>query len=81
MTDTYVSIEDMLYKVPSVLYGVDVCFKSYFVLNCKYPPESEHIWLIIQKAVFEINTSLDKRIPIVHQVLNDLEKICYNLIN
>jgi len=32
--------------------ALDVCLKAFFALDSKYPVESEHFWLMIQKALY-----------------------------
>ncbi|KAK0156846.1 hypothetical protein PV327_011578, partial [Microctonus hyperodae] len=45
-----------MYQMSSFLQGLDICFKSFHVLNVHYPLDSEHIWLIIQRVLYEFNT-------------------------
>lgn len=40
ITAAYVCINDCLWKVGSVLQAVDVCFKSFFVLDAEYQAEA-----------------------------------------
>ncbi|KAB0804414.1 hypothetical protein PPYR_01384 [Photinus pyralis] len=47
----------------------DTLFKLFHVLNLNYPQESEHIYLIIQKAVYKIDTPYDKNIPSIMDVV------------
>ncbi|EZA51528.1 hypothetical protein X777_09743, partial [Ooceraea biroi] len=43
ISSLYVCIDKVLYKVPSALKALEICFKSFHVLNAIYPPESKHL--------------------------------------
>lgn len=70
--NVYVSVQENVYIVPSVLKALDVCFKVFHVLQLKYPLECEHLWLFIQLGIYQIQTKFDNKIPslidIVHKV-------------
>lgn len=72
ITSSYVIIDQNLYKVPSVLKAIDICFKVFHVLHVQYPLECEQIWLFLQKAIYKISTTWDKKIPIVDTFLAEL---------
>lgn len=61
ITDSYVVIDNVRYRVPSPLRAIDICFKSYQVLHANYPFQSDSLWLFIQKAVYDIHTEWDNR--------------------
>lgn len=67
----YVSYNHILYKVPSVLKGVDVCFQLIHVFNLKYPYESEHVWMFIQLGIYNMKTIYDK-IPNILDIVNKI---------
>ncbi|KAG8182903.1 hypothetical protein JTE90_028725, partial [Oedothorax gibbosus] len=67
--DSYIFIDKILYSVSSPLKAVDLCFKCIHALNATYAPESMQIWLLIQKAVYNITTKYDKQIPSVNAIL------------
>lgn len=71
----YVSVDKLLFKVDNVLKGLDICFKSFHVLLAKYPLECEHLWLIVQHAVYQISTKWDNVIPRVTTILGSLKSI------
>ncbi|KAE8737637.1 hypothetical protein FOCC_FOCC016898 [Frankliniella occidentalis] len=60
VTAVYVSVADLLWKCDGVLEAVDLFFKSFFALHIEYPPESSHILIILQKAVYGLSTEYDK---------------------
>lgn len=70
---SYVAIDSVLYKLETPLSAVDCCFKVFWALNAKYPPESQHIWLLIQKLVYNIVTKQDKNLTSVNTIITDLK--------
>lgn len=48
-----VIINNIKYKLETPLKALDTCFKAFFTLNYKYPPESEQVWAFIQKFFFQ----------------------------
>ncbi|KAK3932764.1 LOW QUALITY PROTEIN: Glutamate racemase 2 [Frankliniella fusca] len=59
VTASYVVIDDILWKVSSVLKAVEVCWKACFSLNCDYSREAQHLWLLVQKALYNISLPED----------------------
>lgn len=49
-----VKINEEIYDVESPLKAVDVCFKSFFVLDAQFPTESEYCYLYLQEYVYKI---------------------------
>lgn len=37
-----------------LLQAVDTCFKTFFILDIKYPRQCEHVWEFLQSAIYEI---------------------------
>lgn len=62
------------YKVNSFLKAIDVCFKLFFVLNQRFPPECELLWLFIQQFIFEIKLKTDATNAKLLTVIADLRK-------
>jgi len=54
ITAAYVCNNNNLWKVGSVLQAVDVCFKLFFALDAEYQAEAYHLWLFIQRALYDI---------------------------
>lgn len=72
ITETYIVIDNNKYKASSILQGIDFVFKAFHVLHAKYPAESEHIWLILERALYKIDTSQPITSPGVLMILKDL---------
>ncbi|XP_031328278.1 uncharacterized protein LOC116159563 [Photinus pyralis] len=66
-------INGNLYLVPSIKKGIDTCFKFTMVLNLKYTAESEHLWYFIQRAIYNIETKYDHKIPAIISIVNQLK--------
>lgn len=71
----YVCIDQVLYKVPSALKALKVCFKSFHALDAIYPPESEHLWLLLQRSLFKFSTKWDKMTPYIMEVITELSNL------
>lgn len=52
-----VLIEDILYKFKTIFKAVDICFKIIHGLKMRYPDQSKHVWIFLQKVIFNIETS------------------------
>ncbi|XP_031334783.1 uncharacterized protein LOC116164711 [Photinus pyralis] len=70
ISHNYVVVDNIKYKCESSVQAVDTLFKLFHVCNIHYPPESEHIYLIIQKAIYKINTNFDKQIPSIMEIVS-----------
>lgn len=44
----FILLDDFKLKTNSALRAVDICFKSFFLFNIKYPPACEHFWHFIE---------------------------------
>lgn len=79
VNEAYVQVDDILYKVGNILEAIDVCFKTFHVFKISYPLMSEHIWLLIQKGIYNFNTKWDSIIPgtehILSKVLQSFQKV------
>lgn len=71
----YVCIDTVLYKVPSALKALEVCFKSFHVLDAEYPPESEHLWLLLQRSLFKFTTKWDKMTPYIMEIISEVSTL------
>lgn len=65
----YVVIDEIRYKVHSVLSGIDLTFNIFHVTNACYPAQSEYLWLSIQKSIYDIKTKHDKTIPYILDIM------------
>jgi len=73
VTASYVIINKYTFKVETPLKAIDICFKSFFALNLRYPIQSDHVWEFIQKYFYDITTEQDKKYQCVDNILNDFK--------
>ncbi|KAK3926321.1 F-box protein [Frankliniella fusca] len=69
VTASYVIVDDIIWKTGSVLKAIDVCFKSCFTLDCEFSPEAAHLWLLIQRALYDITLPNDVSVSTVPSTL------------
>lgn len=72
ITDSYVVIDDHFYKTCSVLQTFDFLFKAFHALNAHYPKECEHIWLVVERVLLILETSVVE-IPAVLTLITELQ--------
>lgn len=71
----YIIIDDIMYKMENVLKAVDFLYKIFQVLNIKYPPACEQVWLFIQKYIYGQTTKWDKYDKSVLNLIDQLKRI------
>ena len=55
-----VIINDVMYKLPTVIKALDITFKSHMTLNACYSKETHNFYTFLQKYVYQISTKYDK---------------------
>ncbi|KAL0105535.1 hypothetical protein PUN28_016899 [Cardiocondyla obscurior] len=70
----FISIDDVLYSVNFTLEAVDLCFKVFQVFHMNYPIFSEHLWIIIQRGIYNFTTKWDTVFPNIEHVIKKLEE-------
>jgi hypothetical protein len=60
------------YQFESVIKAFDTIFKLFHTSHICYPVQAEHLYLLIQRSVYKIQTEFDKSIPYIQDIL----KIC-----
>lgn len=73
ISDIFISVDDTLYKVPSTLKAIDLCFKFFQVFDIEYPIESAHIWLLFQRLLYDYTSNFDKMTPNIMEVISDIK--------
>lgn len=61
-------------NLESPIKAVDVAFKSYHALHAFYPPESEQLWLFLQRAVYGFDSKWDKKYDSVDRLVCEYSK-------
>lgn len=74
LSSFFISLDEILYSIPSAFQAIDTCFKIFHVLNAAYPVASEHIWLLIQRELYQITMKYDKKTSYILEIINALKK-------
>lgn len=75
ITAVYVCVNNNLWKLGSILQAVDVCFKSFFVFNAEYQVQAYHLWLFIQRALYDIYLVGERSVTNVTTLIDRLNQI------
>lgn len=73
--EVYLCIDNDTYLMPDLLTAIDICFKTFQVFNAQYPAQGEHLWLLIQKGLYKLETQWDPKISLISQILNDIKNL------
>lgn len=65
---------NLFFQVPSIVTGIDVCFKACFVFHVGFANASKSSWLFLQKAVYAIDTEHDGDNTKVLQLMADISQ-------
>lgn len=68
-----VVIDDFCYKLGTFQQALDVCFKTFFALDMAFTVQCDHVWLLIQKALYGFTTTDDVNILKLTSFLKKLE--------
>lgn len=68
----FVVCGEIKYKCSSILAALNTCFQVHVVLRTAFSLEAVHIWLLIQKFFFEIDTEFDLSLTNVNALLTTL---------
>lgn len=59
----------LIIKAATFLDALKFCFQTYFILDIKYSPESQHLWFLFQWELFNIVSEEDVKIPFLNDIL------------
>ncbi|KYQ46880.1 hypothetical protein ALC60_14110 [Trachymyrmex zeteki] len=65
----YVIIDNKSYQTKTFLAALQFCFQTYFILDLKYTPESQHLWFLLQWELFNIVCENDRNVPFINDIL------------
>lgn len=54
ITEAYVCVDKIFYQFQMTWEAFQTLFEIFYVFDTFYPPESSHLWGIIQQGLFEI---------------------------
>lgn len=68
-----VRIHEIIFNFVNIFEAIDCCFKLFWSLNLKYPEESKHCWLFIQKIIYKIKSVNDFTSAGVSSLIKEIE--------
>ncbi|XP_011858357.1 PREDICTED: uncharacterized protein LOC105555918 isoform X2 [Vollenhovia emeryi] len=54
ISHSHIIVDKVLYTCKNVVEAVELCFKLFHVFHCDYPPESKHVWQMIQQGFYNL---------------------------
>ncbi|XP_071575617.1 uncharacterized protein [Temnothorax nylanderi] len=71
--ESYVCVDETLYKVNTTIEAIDICFKAFHVFQLQYPGASEHLWILMQRGIYGFSTKWDPNISFIAHILKKLQ--------
>lgn len=68
-------VNETRYELGTFLKAIDLCYKSFFVLNASYPKASVHIWTFLQVFVYNMKDHTTKNFTSVNKLISAIQKI------
>ena len=70
----FVILERQTVKCSSLLKGLDLCFKLFYLLDIDYPWECQNLWDFVQKFIYGLGQGKgrEKSVPSVSLLMNYL---------
>lgn len=62
------------YLFKTLQQAIDLCFKSFYVFDLKYPVESSLVWTFFEKYVYEIDTKVQDQPSILISFIYNVKK-------
>ncbi|XP_026290971.2 uncharacterized protein LOC113215549 [Frankliniella occidentalis] len=59
----FIVLDDVRWEFDGPFEAIEAAFKLSFGLGAKYPPEARHIWIYLQRTLFNITTKDDYKSP------------------
>lgn len=72
MQAVVVAVDKISYRVPTVQEAFDVWFKSFYVFDASFPPESKHLCYLFQRGLYKFETPRDEQCPYTSTIIGDL---------
>lgn len=63
------------YVIEDPIAGFDFLFKSYLALSINYPDECKHLWLFVQKSIYNVHKDSDLQLSNLATFINDIDNI------
>lgn len=62
-TQVFIIVENRAINVPTVLKGVDLCFKIHFICDIHYSEFCKNVWYFLDFMFYKITDLTNKHIP------------------
>lgn len=62
-TQVFIIVENHAINAPTVLKGVDLCFKLHFICDLDYSEFCKNVWYFLDVVFYKTGTLNDKHIP------------------
>lgn len=77
LTEFFVFYANIFYKLPNLVFALDVAFKTFQVLDLKYPKECQTVWRYFRSYIFEIPVTNNEKDNVLVTILNDIRNIIF----
>ncbi|XP_032690237.1 uncharacterized protein LOC116853310 isoform X3 [Odontomachus brunneus] len=54
ISHVHVIVDQVLYTCENIIEATELCFKLFHAFHSDYPPESKHVWQLIQQGFFKL---------------------------
>jgi hypothetical protein len=54
ITHAHIIVDKVLYTCETVIEAAELCFKLFHAYHSDYPPESKHVWQLIQQGFYNL---------------------------
>ena len=72
ISHSHIIVDKVLYTCTNVVEAVDLCFKLFHVFHSEYPPESKHVWQLIQQGFYKLFLKDDVNQKTIIKTLADI---------
>ncbi|XP_054084110.1 uncharacterized protein LOC128920545 [Zeugodacus cucurbitae] len=69
----YVCVDNIKYKVGSLIRAIDLVVKMFFVFNIEYSVKSKYVWIFLQRYIYDISSK--EKFPKIENILNKLNNV------
>lgn len=72
----YIVIDSIKYEIDTLLKALETLYKAFHVPNAQCPPECGHIWMFIQRILYDTVTPHDNVILATYSLIADTKGYC-----
>ncbi|KAK0158089.1 hypothetical protein PV327_011134, partial [Microctonus hyperodae] len=75
ISDFYICMDRVRYKVDSALSALDILFKIFHVLDARYPPAREHLWILMERVVYKFGNDCKKSTSYIESIMQQIRNL------